>query len=66
VELHIPVRFAQIFVPEFTLRPGMILRANFYKCGDNTAQPHYIAWNAVNHPTPNFHLPQYFGELHLK
>lgn len=66
VELHIPVRFIQIFVPEFTLRPGMILRANFYKCGDDTAQPHYIAWNAVDHPTPNFHLPQYFGELHLK
>lgn len=31
-----------------------------------SAQPHYIAWNAVDHPTPNFHLPQYFGELHLK
>ena len=44
---------------------GMTLRANFYKCGDDTAQPHYIAWNAVDHPTPNFHLPQYFGELHL-
>ena len=37
--------------------------ANFYKCGDETEWEHYGAWNRVNNPTPNFHLPQWFGEL---
>ena len=41
------------------------LRGNFYKCGDKTARPHYLSWNPIPTPAPNFHLPQYFGELKL-
>lgn len=41
------------------------LRGNFYKCGDKTARPHYLSWSPIPVPTPNFHLPQYFGELKL-
>ncbi|NGM61637.1 hypothetical protein G5B30_06870 [Sphingobacterium sp. SGG-5] len=37
--------------------------ANFYKCGDKLPQPHFLAWNDIENPTPNFHLPQFFGEL---
>ena len=37
--------------------------ANFYKCGDETNEPHFISWNAIDTPTPNFHVPQFFGEL---
>lgn len=40
-----------------------VLHANFYKCGDGLPQPHYLAWNNIENPTPNFHLPAYFGEL---
>lgn len=42
---------------------GMHCKGNFYKCGDDLPEPHYVAWNPIKHPTPNFHLPQYFGEL---
>lgn len=65
VEFQVPVSFVQIFVPDFQLSSGQILPANFYKCGDETPQPHFIAWNPVESPFPCFHLPQYFGELHL-
>ena len=41
------------------------LLVNFYKCGDNTAVPHFVSWNLVGSETPNFHLPEYFGELRL-
>ncbi len=41
------------------------LRANFYKCGDRTAHPHYVSWNPVGTPAPDFHRPEYFGELIL-
>ena len=40
-----------------------IIGANFYKCGDETDEPHYISWNPIDTPTPNFHVPQFFGEL---
>lgn len=39
------------------------LKANFYKCGDKTAHPHFLSWNPVLCPQPDFHRPEYFGEL---
>lgn len=42
---------------------GMRCRGNFYKCGDDLPEPHYVAWSPIDNPTPDFHLPQYFGEL---
>lgn len=37
--------------------------ANFYKCGDETKEPHFISWNPIDLPKPDFHVPQFFGEL---
>lgn len=65
LELRIPVSFVQIYAPEFSLKAGKVLRANFFKCGDETEQEHYMAWNPVEVPAPNFHLPEFFGELIL-
>lgn len=42
------------------------LLANFYKCGDKTAVPHFLSWNPVEVPSPDFHRPEFFGELILK
>ena len=39
------------------------IRANFYKCADRTAHPHFLAWNRVETPDPDFHRPEFFGEL---
>lgn len=41
------------------------LRANFYKCGDKTAHPHFLSWNPVKTSAPDFHRPEFFGELKL-
>lgn len=38
-------------------------RANFYKCGDDLPVPHYLAWNNIKSAKPNFHLPEFFGEI---
>lgn len=52
----------------FFMHPGLKLdgdmRANVYKCGDETI-PHFLAWNKVGTPTPDFHQPAYFGLFHL-
>lgn len=39
------------------------IRANFYKCGDLTAHPHFVSWNPIDIPNPDFHRPDFFGEL---
>lgn len=47
-------------------KPGVIWKANFYKCADMTSHPHWLTWSPVQHPTPNFHLPEYFGVLEFQ
>lgn len=39
------------------------LLGNFYKCADGTATPHYVSWNPIHTKNPDFHCPEYFGEL---
>lgn len=47
------------------LEAGATLRANFYKCGDELSVPHFISWNPIEVAQPDFHRPEYFGELEL-
>lgn len=47
------------------LQKGCILRANFYKCGDELSKPHYLCWAEIDTPIPDFHRPEYFGDLVL-
>ena len=42
---------------------GLTFRANFYKCGDKLQKPHFLSWNAIATPKPNFHTPDYFGTI---
>jgi len=42
---------------------GLLARGNFYKCGDGLAMPHFVSWSEIDLPEPNFHCPDYFGEL---
>lgn len=38
---------------------------NFYKCGDELPVPHFLCWNHIKSPNPDFHLPDYFGRIHF-
>ena len=38
-------------------------RVNFFKCGDELPEPHFLAWKNVESASPNFHLPEYFGTM---
>jgi len=44
---------------------GQKLRANFYKCADKTKRPHFLSWQPIDLPKPDFHCPQFFGEITL-
>ena len=46
--------------------PGVIWKANFYKCADATSHPHWLAWSPIEHESPTFHMPEFFGTLQFK
>ena len=42
---------------------GLRSRGNFYKCADATSKPHYLSWNPIETEKPDFHRPEFFGEI---
>ena len=42
---------------------GITAQGNFYKCGDGLPTPHFLSWSPIENPVPNFHLPDFFGEI---
>ena len=38
---------------------------NFYKCADKTENPHYVTWSPILLPKPNYHCPNFFGEIYF-
>ena len=62
VELRIPLRL--IFREKKPAFP-QTLKANFYKCADKTKKPHFVSWQPIDLPKPDFHCPQFFGEITL-
>lgn len=62
-EMTIVIPSSVLFKDKGIRLKGLKTKANFYKCGDKTSQPHYLSWNAVGTETPDFHRPEYFGTL---
>ena len=42
---------------------GRTIKGNVYKCGDDMPQAHYITWNPIGTPKPDYHQPAYFGKF---
>ena len=59
--VRIPFRLMDIYPENLPVK----LLGNFYKCADGTDQPHYVTWNPVNTERPDFHRPEFFGEIYL-
>ncbi len=41
------------------------IKGNFYKCADDTEFPHFVSWNPIGTENPDFHRPEFFGEIYL-
>lgn len=65
ITYQVPYSFIRQIFPDFSPAPGGRIRANCYKCGDLTPQPHFLAWNPVTSETPAFHRPQDFGVMYF-
>ena len=42
---------------------GLEAKGNVYKCGDLLPVPHFVSWNAIGTEHPDFHRPEYFGQM---
>lgn len=42
---------------------GVEATANFYKCGDDLKDPHFVSWKKIETAEPNFHQPDFFGKI---
>ena len=60
---RVPFAFIRRYFPEFNPTEGTAIRANFYKCGDETKKMHFLAWNPIDNDVPAFHIPRDFGCL---
>jgi len=61
VSLIIP---REIFFPEIKGSfNNTVATGNFYKCGDLLQTPHYLSWNPIQTEKPDFHRPEFFGNL---
>lgn len=58
---QIPLSFLQMYFPGFAFSGEAA--CNFYKCGDRTEQPHYLAWSPLTCDKPDYHRRQDFGVL---
>ena len=38
---------------------GRTMRMNLYKCGDGLAEPHYLTWQPISTPAPDYHRPEF-------
>ncbi len=44
---------------------GRHCTVNFFKCGDELPEPHFLSWNGISSNSPDFHLPEFFGPMHF-
>jgi len=63
VKYALPIAILTKHAPVAKPGPGVTWKANFYKCADQSSHPHWLTWNPVDKPSPDFHLPQYFGTI---
>jgi hypothetical protein len=62
-ELTLLIPFTTFYYHSISSLKGKNCIANFYKCGDELPEPHFVSWSNIQWPQPNFHLRQFFGKL---
>lgn len=64
VAYTIPMALIEKLYDGRKLSAGARMRGNFYKC-DESIHPHFGSWRPIENPTPDFHRPEWFGEIEL-
>lgn len=64
--LIVAIPATALFKHSFKNLSGIKVKANLYKCGDHLSKPHFLSWQPIDTPEPNFHVPQFFTELEFQ
>lgn len=65
-ELDVAIPATAFFAHRFASLDGLKARANVYKCGDDLSRPHFLSWQPIGTAKPNFHVPEYFGDIEFE
>jgi hypothetical protein len=64
-ELSITIPPEALFKHSLQAFQPSVWKANFYKCGDKLTHPHFLSWNPITSPAPDFHRPEFFRNIQL-
>lgn len=62
-ELTVAIPATALFRHQFDSWEKVSARGNVYKCGDKLSRPHYLSWQPIDTPQPDFHVPRCFAEI---
>lgn len=65
-ELALLVPITTFFKHKLESFSGLKATGNVYKCGDCLPVPHFISWNPIKTENPDFHRPEFFGQMHFE
>lgn len=62
-EYKIPFSFLSEKINGYKFTPNSKIKTNLYKCGEETEYEHYMSCFYIPLEKPDFHCPEYFGEM---
>jgi hypothetical protein len=62
-EVALIIPYSSFFLHHIDSMNGRKAKANIYKCGGEKQYEHYVSWSPIKTRRPNFHVPQFFGQL---
>ncbi|MDR1667467.1 MAG: hypothetical protein LBS03_07245 [Bacteroidales bacterium] len=65
-ELWVAIPYKAFFKHKDVFPAAKCVKANFFKCGDDLSEPHFLSWNPIETEKPDFHRPEFFGTVCLK
>lgn len=62
-KLRVAIPCSALFGDNLESWHGARLKGNFYKCGDELSKPHFITFYPISTASPDYHRPEFFGEI---
>ena len=65
-EMNLEIPASTFFKQNFKRFDGIHAKFNLYKCGDNLPSPHFISLFPIHTEKPDFHRPEFFGDIYFE
>lgn len=62
-EMIVIIPLQAFFMHKLYSLNGKTFTANFYKCGDDLPEPHYLSYSPIETQKPSFHQPAFFEKI---